>query len=326
MTLQFGTDGLRGRESRSHTRARDRPRPRRRPSAGRRPVVRRRARHALLRAAARSRTRRRPVQRGRGRGARRRAPDARGGVPGAVVRHARGGDLGQPQPVPRQRREVVRPRRAQDHRPAGAAHRVELRRLVDAGAGDGPDGPRAGVARDRLGAAADYIAHLVAAPVVAASTGSRSSSTAATAPPSRSRRALRVQGARQGVLHDQPDGTNINAGCGSTDPSQLQQAVLAASAQRRSCLRRRRRPRIAVDERGNLVDGDQMLAIIALDMHERGAFRGRRRGRDGDVEPRFTTRWSSEASRSSRRRSAIATCSPSSRSAACRWAASSPGT
>jgi phosphoglucosamine mutase len=31
---------------------------------------------------------------------------------------------------------------------------------------------------------------------------------------------------------------------------------------------------IAIDERGNIVDGDQMLAIIALDLHERGELRG----------------------------------------------------
>src|SRR2546421_5648109 len=41
---------------------------------------------------------------------------------------------------------------------------TELRRLVDAGAGDGPEGPGVGVVRDRLGGAAHYIAHPSAPP------------------------------------------------------------------------------------------------------------------------------------------------------------------
>jgi phosphoglucosamine mutase len=152
---------------------------------------------------------------------------------------------------------------------------LELRRLVDAGAGDGPDGPGVGVARDRLGAAADYIAHLVAAlggrPLDGQSVVVDCGNGAAfeVAP-----WALRVQGAWVRVLHDQPDGTNINAGCGSTDPGQLQQAVLAASASAGLAFDGDADRVIAVDERGNLVDGDQMLAIIALDMHERGELEG----------------------------------------------------
>jgi phosphoglucosamine mutase len=152
---------------------------------------------------------------------------------------------------------------------------LELRRLVDAGAGDGPDGPGVGVARDRLGAAADYIAHLAAAlggrrldgQSVVVDCGNGAAFEVAPW-------ALRVQGAWVRVLHDQPDGTNINAGCGSTDPRQLQQAVLAASASAGLAFDGDADRVIAVDERGNLVDGDQMLAIIALDLHERGELEG----------------------------------------------------
>jgi phosphoglucosamine mutase len=152
---------------------------------------------------------------------------------------------------------------------------MELRRLVDAGAGDGPDGPGVGVARDRLGAAADYIAHLAAAlggrrldgQSVVVDCGNGAAFEVAPW-------ALRVQGARVRVLHDQPDGTNINAGCGSTDPGELQQAVLAAGANAGLAFDGDADRVIAVDERGNLVDGDQMMAIIALDLHERGELRG----------------------------------------------------
>jgi phosphoglucosamine mutase len=152
---------------------------------------------------------------------------------------------------------------------------LELRRLVDAGAGDGPDGPGVGVARDRLGAAADYIAHLVAAfggrrldgQLVVVDCGNGAAFEVAPW-------ALRVQGAWVRVLHDQPDGANINAGCGSTDPGELQQAVLAASANAGLAFDGDADRVIAVDERGKLVDGDQMLAIIALDLHERGELKG----------------------------------------------------
>jgi phosphoglucosamine mutase len=157
---------------------------------------------------------------------------------------------------------------------------LELRRLVDAGAGagdgpDGPDGPGVGVGRDRLGAAADYIAHLVAAlggrrldgQSVVVDCGNGAAFEVAPW-------ALRVQGASVRVLHDQPDGTNINAGCGSTDPGELQQAVLAAGAHAGLAFDGDADRVIAVDERGDLVDGDQMLAIIALDLHERGELKG----------------------------------------------------
>ncbi|HMF04664.1 MAG TPA: phosphoglucosamine mutase [Acidimicrobiia bacterium] len=155
---------------------------------------------------------------------------------------------------------------------------AELRRLVDAGtlteAEVGPERREVGVARDRLGAAADYIAHLAAAPgrrldgqSVVVDCGNGAAYEVAPW-------ALRVCGASVRVLHNQPDGTNINAGCGSTDPSELRQAVLAAEANAGLAFDGDADRVIAVDERGNLVDGDQMLAIIALDLHERGELRG----------------------------------------------------
>ena len=60
-----------------------------------------------------------------------------------------------------------------------------------------------------------------------------------------------------------PNGENINEGCGATDVSLLQATVVpAASTWRR--VRRRRRPLLAVDADGNAVDGDQILAVLAL--------------------------------------------------------------
>jgi phosphoglucosamine mutase len=152
---------------------------------------------------------------------------------------------------------------------------AELQRLVDRGAEVGPEGPGVGVARDRLGAAADYIAHLAAAlggrrldgQAVVVDCGNGAAFEVAPW-------ALRVQGAWVRVLHAEPDGTNINAGCGSTDPTELQQAVVAATAHAGLAFDGDADRVIAVDEYGHLVDGDQMLAIIALDLHERGELRG----------------------------------------------------
>jgi phosphoglucosamine mutase len=155
---------------------------------------------------------------------------------------------------------------------------AELRRLVDAGAGSvvsGPDGAGVGAVRDRLGAPADYIAHLGAAlggrrvDGVSVVIDCGNGAAYEVAP-----WALRVAGARVRVLHDQPDGTNINAGCGSTDPGELQGAVVDAGAQAGLAFDGDADRIIAVDETGALVDGDRMLAIIALDLHERGELRG----------------------------------------------------
>jgi phosphoglucosamine mutase len=86
--------------------------------------------------------------------------------------------------------------------------------------------------------------------------------------------ALRVLGARVQVLHNEPDGANINAGCGSTDPTELQAAVVESDADAGLAFDGDADRVIAVDERGVLVDGDQMLAIAALDLHDRGELRG----------------------------------------------------
>ena len=75
--------------------------------------------------------------------------------------------------------------------------------------------------------------------------------------------ALRVRGAWVRVLHDEPDGTNINAGCGSTEPDELQQAVVTAGADAGLAFDGDADRVIAVDERGNLVDGDQIASVPA---------------------------------------------------------------
>ena len=76
------------------------------------------------------------------------------------------------------------------------------------------------------------------------------------------------------VLGDRPDGTNINDRCGSTDPSSLQAAVVDAEADAGLALDGDADRVIAVDHTGAVVDGDQMIAALALDRMARGALAG----------------------------------------------------
>jgi phosphoglucosamine mutase len=70
-----------------------------------------------------------------------------------------------------------------------------------------------------------------------------------------------------------PDGTNINAGCGSTHPGPLQAEVLRTGAAAGLAFDGDADRLVAVDERGGLVDGDHILAIAALDLRARGRLR-----------------------------------------------------
>ena len=81
---------------------------------------------------------------------------------------------------------------------------------------------------------------------------------------------LRRLGARVDVLSDEPDGTNINAGCGSTHPERLQKTVVEQRATVGLALDGDADRVLAVDHRGELVDGDQIIAVCALDLRERG--------------------------------------------------------
>jgi phosphoglucosamine mutase len=76
------------------------------------------------------------------------------------------------------------------------------------------------------------------------------------------------------VLADRPDGTNINNGCGSTHPAALQAAVVATGADVGLALDGDADRVIAVDHTGSVVDGDQMIAALALDRMSRGVLVG----------------------------------------------------
>ncbi|MFL6206837.1 MAG: phosphoglucosamine mutase [Acidimicrobiales bacterium] len=81
---------------------------------------------------------------------------------------------------------------------------------------------------------------------------------------------LRALGARVEVLHDEPDGTNINAGCGSTYPEDLQRAVVGRGADAGLAFDGDADRVLAVDADGRLIDGDQIIAVLAIDRHGEG--------------------------------------------------------
>jgi phosphoglucosamine mutase len=82
---------------------------------------------------------------------------------------------------------------------------------------------------------------------------------------------LRATGARVTVIHDEPDGDNINLGCGATAPESLMQAVVEHGADVGFALDGDADRCVAVDRAGRLVDGDQVLGILALERLARGA-------------------------------------------------------
>ena len=71
-----------------------------------------------------------------------------------------------------------------------------------------------------------------------------------------------------------PNGTNINDGVGSTAIAALQARVLEEGAHIGIALDGDADRLIVVDEKGRAVDGDQIMALIATRMHEKGALRG----------------------------------------------------
>src|SRR5581483_5168213 len=71
-------------------------------------------------------------------------------------------------------------------------------------------------------------------------------------------------GAEVYALFDEPDGTNINVGCGATDTAALQREVVARGVDLGIAFDGDGDRMLAVDERGELVDGDQIVAILAL--------------------------------------------------------------
>lgn len=87
-------------------------------------------------------------------------------------------------------------------------------------------------------------------------------------------RIFKALGAELHIMHANPDGENINANCGSTHMNGLIDYVnaygmdlgLAFDGDSDRCL--------AVDEKGNLIDGDRLIAVFAKALKEQGKLKG----------------------------------------------------
>jgi phosphoglucosamine mutase len=71
-----------------------------------------------------------------------------------------------------------------------------------------------------------------------------------------------------------PDGTNINRECGATSPKAMQEEVVARRADIGLALDGDADRLIVADERGKILDGDQLMALIARSLHGAGRLSG----------------------------------------------------
>jgi phosphoglucosamine mutase len=77
------------------------------------------------------------------------------------------------------------------------------------------------------------------------------------------------------AIHDQPNGRNINEGCGSLSPQVLQDAVRSHRAQIGIALDGDADRLIVVDETGAVLDGDHLMMMAAIHLSRRGALGGK---------------------------------------------------
>jgi len=82
--------------------------------------------------------------------------------------------------------------------------------------------------------------------------------------------ALKELGGNVVAIHNNPDGTNINANCGSTHMEELQARVVFEKADLGLAFDGDADRLMAVDEKGNVVDGDQIMAIVGNHMKGQG--------------------------------------------------------
>lgn len=156
---------------------------------------------------------------------------------------------------------------------------IEARMAARANAAGGPGIPAAGFGRvhDAASEADRYLTHLLATVggpakplagwrvVVDCAHGAAY----ALAP-----RLLADAGAEVIAIGVEPDGVNINAGCGSTSLGALQAAVRGDGADAGIAYDGDADRCLAVDAAGQVIDGDQILAILALALHRSGKLAG----------------------------------------------------
>ena len=87
-------------------------------------------------------------------------------------------------------------------------------------------------------------------------------------------KALNKLGANVEAIHNTPDGVNINSSCGSTHMESLQAYVTSIGADVGIAFDGDADRMLAVDENGNIIDGDQVMAMCANHMKEIGTLKG----------------------------------------------------
>jgi len=83
-------------------------------------------------------------------------------------------------------------------------------------------------------------------------------------------RILSDLGADVKVINNEPDGSNINSNCGSTHMDGLKKFVIESGADLGVAFDGDADRMLAVDEKGNMVDGDQIMAILGLELKKNG--------------------------------------------------------
>ena len=133
-----------------------------------------------------------------------------------------------------------------------------------------PTGSRVGKIKYRTDAREEYINHAVQSVPVDLSGMKVVIDAAEGASFYTSVEAIKDLGAEVIAIHNNPDGTNINANCGSTHMEELQARVVYEKADIGLAFDGDADRLLAVDEKGNLIDGDQIMAIVGNHMRSQG--------------------------------------------------------
>ncbi len=133
-----------------------------------------------------------------------------------------------------------------------------------------PIGPRVGKVKYRTDAREEYINHAIRSVNVDLHGMKIVLDCAEGASHYTSVEALKELGAEVIAIHNNPDGTNINANCGSTHMEELQARVVFEKAKVGLAFDGDADRLLAVDELGNVVDGDQIMAIVGNHMKSQG--------------------------------------------------------
>lgn len=133
-----------------------------------------------------------------------------------------------------------------------------------------PTGSRVGKIKYRTDAREEYINHAIQTVPVELSGMKIVVDCAEGAAYYTSVEALRELGATVVPIHNMPDGTNINANCGSTHMEELQARVVYEKADVGLAFDGDADRLLAVDENGEMVDGDQIMGIVGVHMRDQG--------------------------------------------------------